>query len=233
MMVRWSGCILCALAMVGCTGEQAVEEAAARKTALAFYDALTEGDEQSEELLGLTEYRLYGFPLLAASVFGIPAEVHLEGAERPESGVVSFTFWVKGTDASGDTVKQRRRIHIALVADRTSQTGWAVSVSGTRFDVLGELTLLRQIVTLVVTHYAVRFGFIVSIILLLVFVGTLTRGNMFSLKVGAAAGGFLMLPLSVYVVYVCFGSLLIAIGLTFLHFVYQVIRAGQKAANQE
>ena len=150
--------------------------------------------EEGQTGIGLTERRLFGYPALALRMLGRARVLALAG-ER-DGYQVEIPFWVRGRNAEGAEVKQRRTLRVDVAADGAAPTGWAVSA----FTLTDPEPLTR------VRQFFTWLGWvIVTRLLLLWAIGIFALGFLWP-KGATVVGGLSALPVHAYVSYLCWGS---------------------------
>jgi hypothetical protein len=168
------------------------------KTAIAFYKALANPTADTEQgaraSLGLSDYRLFGFPALIAGILGSTRElVEPKKVEGTDNYEVPIKFWCEGKDANGEIKKLRRTLLVHMAPNPSSSTGWSVSEFTFRDE--KPLTLQRQILTWLLWIFLAPVLF--SLTLWVFFA---------SARVIVTVGLLMALPIQCYVSYVCFGT---------------------------
>lgn len=192
----WGLGFVCLVALVTASCEtqpQVIEQEESLKTAIAFYKALAEPTPQTEETMGMTEYRTYGYPAMVYGGLDLVQGVK-KVQEYPRTYEVRIKFWCHGKDAAGKTVKLRRQLVVQLIRDKASSTGW--SVFRFRFDEDKPLSLLRQVLTWLLWMFVAPILFFVALI-------PLCGDYRVAFGVALVMG----MPIQVYVSYLCFGTL--------------------------
>jgi hypothetical protein len=187
------------LAVVSCsTIAKNKQKGKCLKTAVAFYKALANPTADTEkgarDSLGLSDYRLYGFPALIYGSLGFI--YHVKPVAGTDNYEVPIKFWCEGKDANGATKKIRRTLVVRVAPNPSSSTGWSVSEFTFRDE--KPLTYLRQILTwlLWIILAPVLFSLVLGLL----------AGGLLGARVALTVGQLMSLPIQVYVSYLCFGT---------------------------
>jgi hypothetical protein len=186
------------------------------QTAIAFYKALGQATPETEQVMDLKGYRMFGYPAVVYSNFGLTWDVtKLSGTG--DGYEVEIPFWCTGTSQDGQEKKLRRSLIVRLVEDK-SAAGWAVS----RFRFQGdeELMILRQFLTWFL--WMLLSPFVLYALLLVFAVGFMWK------KLALLVAFLMAVPLRIYASYLCFGTLWGAIGGMAVWTVFEVVIAAKR-----
>lgn len=187
-------CLL-SLATVSCGSTNELQERRnAVKAAVAFYKGIEDPTAATKEVMGLKEYRMYGYPALIHGSTGIYWGVEkLQGAG--DGYQVEIPFWCYGKTEAGEGMRLRRKLLVQVAPDAAADGGFTV----TRFKFRGDenLSFIWQCFTWLAWLVGSRLalGWILRL-----FAGGMVPGVAFLVT------SLMGLPIQIYVSYLCFGT---------------------------
>jgi hypothetical protein len=196
---RWclAAVVLLVLSLSSCQAQhEQAQKRSVLSAAIAFYKALGHPTQESEKVMELKDYRMFGYPALVYSNLNLTWDVE-KLQEGSDSYQVEIPFWCTGTNQAGEEEKLRRTLVVRLTEDKTAAAGWAV----TRFKFQSdrELSTMRQFFTWLLW---MLISPLVFYLLLLVFCF-----GFYWPKVALMVAYLMGLPLRIYVSYVWFGTI--------------------------